>query len=150
MNIIEIEKKHGKYINEILYLEKESFGELGAVDIWLLKPFIKYGKVLALQDENNKIIGVAEFIRGFDGNIAYIYGICIHKKERGKGRGKIFLQEIKEYMNKKNIEKLELTVSPNNTGALNLYKGAGFEIIEELKDEYGQGEDRVLMRCNLK
>lgn len=150
MNIIEIEKKDEKYIDEILALEKESFGEDGAVDIWLLKPFIKYGKVLALQDENKKIIGVAEFIRAFDVDTVYIYGICIDKKERGKGRGKILLELIKEYMKSKGIKKLDLTVSPKNIGGVKLYKGSDFEIIKELKNEYGQGEDRLLMTCNLK
>ena len=45
MVIRKIEKHEKEIINEIIENEIEIFGENGAVDIWNLKPLIKYGKV---------------------------------------------------------------------------------------------------------
>lgn len=150
LSIIELDKNQEDYINRVLELEKESFGKSGGLDIWLLKPLLKYGKVLGLLDENKNLIGVAEFIKDFDTNLAYLYGLCICKEERAKGRAKEFFKLIKKYMEAKNIDRIELTVSPKNIAAIKLYNSIGFELVKDLKAEYGEGEDRFLMTCSLK
>lgn len=146
--LVEISKEDKRYIDEVLTLEEEVFGKNGGVDIWLLKPLIKYGKVLALLDEAGKIIGVAEFIRSFDSEEVYIYGIALRKSERGKGRGGLFLELIKDYMKKYEILVISLTVSRENKAAVNLYKKCGFREEAFLENEYGLGNDRILMKYN--
>lgn len=146
--LIEISKDDKKYIDEVLTLEEEVFGKNGGVDIWLLKPLIKYGKVLALLGENNEIEGVAEFIRAFDSKEVYIYGIAIRKSARGKGRGSLFLELIKDYMRKYEISVISLTVGRENEAAVNLYKKCGFKEEAFLENEYGTGNDRILMKYN--
>jgi ribosomal protein S18 acetylase RimI-like enzyme len=148
IKLLEIDKKNNKYIDEILKLEEEVFGKNGGVDIWLLKPLVKYGKVLVLIDEDNEIKGVAEFIKSFDSNEVYLYGIALKKSERGKGRGTLFLELIKNYMKKYNISTISLTVSPKNEVAVNLYKKCGFEEEVFLENEYGIGNNRILMKYN--
>ncbi len=149
MKIVEVNKKDKKYIDEILKLEEETFGKNGGVDIWLLKPLIKFGKVLILLGEDGKVSGVAEFIRSFDKDEVYIYGICISKKNQGRGLGKLFMNKIIEFMKGKKIKKISLTVSLENYIGIGLYEKLGFERVEVSKDEYGLGKDRLIMDLHL-
>lgn len=149
VKIVEVSKTDKEYIEEIVRIEEETFGKNGGVDMWLLKPLVKYGKVLVLTGEEGKVEGVAEFIKDFDENEAYIYGFAIGTSSRGKGYGGIFLEKSKEYMKGKGIERLLLTVDPKNIPAVSLYEKYGFEAKETIKDEYGKGIDRLFMVCKL-
>ncbi len=145
MKIVEVNKKDKRYINEILKLEEENFGKNGGVDIWLLKPLIKFGKVLILLGEDGKVEGVAQFIKSFDKNEVYIYEICIDKNSQGRGFGKVFMNKIIEFMKGKKVKKLSLTVSLENYVGIKLYEKLGFKRVEVSKDEYGFGIDRLIM-----
>jgi putative acetyltransferase len=51
-----------------------------------------------------------------------------------------------DYLMKHDIFTVELTVAIDNEGAKNLYRKAGFVIVEKLENEYGENTDRYLMR----
>ncbi|OQY42359.1 MAG: hypothetical protein B6227_02455 [Fusobacteriia bacterium 4572_74] len=89
---------------------------------WILKPMIRYGKVFVLVIED-EVIGIAEYMRNFDGN--EIFSIKIFRKNK--------------------IKKIGLTVSLENKKAIKLYKKMGFKMEEMLKDEYGKGIDRLYL-----
>ncbi|TDT70627.1 ribosomal protein S18 acetylase RimI-like enzyme [Hypnocyclicus thermotrophus] len=146
MKFIEILSNEKEYIEQIIKIEERIFGKNGGVDYWILKPIIRYGKVLAIE-ENNKILAVAELINNWDNNTIYIYGFCVDIKYQSKGIGKVFLEKLKEYIikNKKTIKNIVLTVDKENIKAIKLYEKLGFEIEKELKDEYGKGIDRLYM-----
>ena len=78
MKFLEVKADDKKIIEQIIEIEKEAFGLNGGVDEWILKPIIKYGKVFVLVLEN-KVIGIAEFIRNFDGDEIFLYGFSIKK-----------------------------------------------------------------------
>lgn len=149
MKIVEVNKNDNRYIEQIIKLEEENFGKNGGVDIWLLKPLIKFGKVLVLLGSDGGVEGVAEFIRSFDGEEIYLYGICIKKTSHGKGCGKVFMEKILEYMKEKEMKKISLTVSLENYRGIGLYEKLGFERVEVSKDEYGKGVDRLIMEIKL-
>ncbi len=148
MKIVEVNKNDNKYIDDIIRLEEENFGKNGGVDIWLLKPLIKFGKVLILLGDEGEVEGVAEFIKSFEDEEAYLYGVCIKKTSHGKGYGKLFMQKIINYMKEKQIKKISLTVSLENYRGIGLYEKLGFERVEVSKDEYGKGVDRLIMELN--
>ncbi len=60
------------------------------------------------------------------GGFARIHMIGIHKEYQGKGFGRILLFASLNYLQKKGVETVELTVDEQNTTALRLYKSAGF------------------------
>ncbi len=137
-------------IDEILSYEEKIFGE-GAIGMWNIKPFIKYGLVFVLIEYNkvNKksiLVSVSEIMNSFEESKSYLYGFFTFEKYTKKGYGNTLLSFIKEYLIiKYNINKIELTVDPNNINAVKLYQKLDFEIIELLKDEYGINENRYLM-----
>lgn len=148
MEIKQINENHEKYINEILELEKEVFGEKGAIDLWNLKPYIKYGKVFVLLQED-RVIACSELLKKWDENTVYLYGFAVKKEVSGRGIGTEFLKTILEILKNENIENVELTVALDNFGAIKLYENFGFERVKVLEKEYGIGNDRYFYRKKL-
>lgn len=144
MKFLEIKAKDKKYIEQIIEVEKEAFGESGGVDEWILKPIIRYGKVFVLIIED-EVIGIAEYIRDFDGDEVFLYGFSIKKEYRKCGYGKKLLEKSIEVFRENKIKKIGLTVALGNEGAIELYKKMGFKKEEMLKDEYGKGVDRLYL-----
>ena len=56
------------------------------------------------------------------------------------------LDYVMDYLLKRDISVVELTVGMDNEAAKKLYKKAGFAIMEKLENEYGKNIDRYLMR----
>lgn len=138
-----VEKSDNKYIEEILELEKKVFGENGAIDIWNLKPYVKYGRVFVYL-ERDKVVAVAEIMKTWQEDKAYLYGLCVDTDFRGQGIGKKFMLDIFDYLKEKKIKLVELTVAPENVGAMKLYEKIGFERKEFLENEYGENKNRYL------
>lgn len=138
-----VEKSDNKYIEEILELEKKVFGENGAIDIWNLKPYVKYGRVFVYL-ERDKVVAVAEIMKTWQEDKVYLYGLCVDTDFRGQGIGNKFMLDIFDYLKEKKIKLVELTVAPENVGAMKLYEKIGFERKEFLENEYGENKNRYL------
>ena len=149
MKIFELKENEKKYINQIVAYEVEIFGD-GGIGRWTIMPFVKYGKVyVAVDEEMDKVVSAIEIMRGFDNKKAYIYGLFTEKDYLGKGYAlKILDFSIKE-IRKLGIKTVTLTVDPENEPAKNLYYKYGFKDAGLLKDEYGEGIDRLYMELDL-
>ncbi len=138
-----VEKNNKKYIEEIIELEKKVFGENGAIDIWNLKPYVKYGRVFVYL-ERDKVVAVAEIMKTWQEDKVYLYGLCVDVDYRGQGIGNKFMLDIFRYLKVENIKLVELTVAPENVEAIKLYEKIGFERKEFLENEYGEDKNRYL------
>ena len=159
-------KKDVRLFDEIVEHENRVFGE-GSIGKWNIKPFTKYGKVFVVVKklksfENNRevkcnnstyenkineeLVSVIEILRGFDYKIAYIYGVSTVTGYEGQGHATRLLDYVMDYLLKRDISVVELTVGMDNEAAKKLYKKAGFAIMEKLENEYGKNIDRYLMR----
>ena len=159
-------KKDMRLFDEIVEHENRVFGE-GSVGKWNIKPFTKYGKVFVVVKklknlENNRevkcnnstyenkideeLVSVIEVIRGFDVETAYIYGVSTVTGYERQGHAERLLSYVMDYLMEHGIFTVELTVAIDNEGAKNLYRKAGFVIVEKLENEYGENTDRYLMR----
>ena len=138
-----VEKNDKKYIEEIIELEKKVFGENGAIDIWNLKPYVKYGRVFVYL-ERDKVVAVAEIMKTWQEDKVYLYGLCVDVDYRGQGIGNKFMLDIFQYLKVENIKLVELTVAPENVEAIKFYEKIGFERKEFLENEYGEDKNRYL------
>jgi ribosomal protein S18 acetylase RimI-like enzyme len=69
-------------------------------------------------------------------HIATIFGVYVKKEYRGKGIGKLLLENIiKQIDSLKQIKKIKLSVTASQLPALSLYKKMGFELIGKSKNE---------------
>ena len=144
MEFIEVNGEDREIIKGILDLENNAFGDNGAIDIWTLKPFVRYGKVFALL-ENDVVVSAIEFIHKFDSKEMYLFGVSTREEFRGRGCAKELINRSTEYFKEKGMEKISLTVAPENKSAVGLYKKMGY-IVENIQNsEYGDGVDRFYM-----
>ncbi|NLY30923.1 MAG: GNAT family N-acetyltransferase [Firmicutes bacterium] len=151
IRVEEIDELHAELLEALVAIEQEAFGK-GGMNEWFLPPFVRYGRVYVLWVEGDqRPAGVAEcMISWRQPQCAYLFGISIGKEWRGQGLGTRFLQGIIGRLREQGFQALELTVSPDNAAALKLYQGRlGFRTIASCKEEYGPGEDRLLLRLDL-
>lgn len=135
-------------IKKLKEMELDAFKD-GAIDEWVIKPIIRYGKILKLE-KNNETIGFVELIKSWsDYEKVYIFSFIIDKIQQNKGYGKKMLFEIIQYLKKEKIKKICLTVSPDNINALKLYKNYNFKEIKLYKNEYGVNIDRIYMELDV-
>lgn len=149
MKVVEVGVEDRELIKKIFDNEVETFGIMGGADMWMIMSFIRYGKLYALLDANEELLSVAQYQGILGKKEVFLYGFSTSLKERGKGYGKILLEESHDRLKELGIEKIYLTVDPQNSKAIKMYEKAGYTIEELQKNEYGKGIDRYLMIKNL-
>jgi ribosomal-protein-alanine N-acetyltransferase len=136
-------------IEKLTAIETEAF-EDGGLNRWSFPVVIRHGALYVLKC-NGAICGIADIIKDWhDPHLAFIYNFVIKKDQRGKGLSGIFLDRLVVELAKERIFKVQLTVSANNEPALKSYSKAGFVKIDELKNEYGLQEDRLLLELDVR
>lgn len=129
--------------------ERESFKE-GGFSQWELPMFAEHGRLYVLE-VNGKIAGAAELMKDWeDPATAYLAGMSVGPAWRNKGWGKRFIRELLTELNREGVAEVILTVDPRNAAARRVYEKAGFNATETHLDKYGRGEDRIVMRLELK
>lgn len=132
-------------MNKIVEIEEEAFEGNGNVDLWILKALIRYGKVFVLV-EGDEIITIAEYMQVLGKDEVFLYGISTRKKYRNRGNARKIMEESEKYLKRLGYKEVGLTVDPNNSIAMKLYKDLGYRIKEYQEDEYGKGIHRYLMK----
>jgi ribosomal-protein-alanine N-acetyltransferase len=131
-------------------LEIDNLGRDAAINEWQLPVIIRYGRMIVAETAGGRIAGVCEVLREWsDDKIAFIHSFYIIREQRKKGIGRRLLAYVLDYLRKENFLAAELTVNPENQAAKNLYSSAGFSEKEIRKNEYGNGNDRLLMKIEL-
>ncbi len=135
-------------INRLVELEISAFGE-GGLNKWHLIPFIRHGRVFIIR-KDREIVGLIQYMLDWGcPQKAYMVGVSTDKNSRGQGLGTRLLQESFKRLHQENMKEIELTVDPNNVAAVAIYEKLGFEIIERRANEYGTGENRLIMKLTI-
>ena len=145
-------EKDEKILESIVRYEDEIFGE-GSIRAWTIQPFARYGRICALlleEDGRGTRVSVVGVIRSFELEKAYIYGVFTVNKYGRQGYARTLLEHVLESLKDIGITLIELTVKVENKNADSLYRKLGFETAEILKDEYGDGYPRYLMRYTVR
>lgn len=149
MKIERIQAAGSGRLQQLVQLEEEAFGQ-GGLNEWHLVPFVRHGCVFVASKEGVEI-GMAQYMRDWESpDRAYLVGVSIAAAWRGRGLGTILLRNSMQDLKSMNISEVELTVDPKNEVAIRVYKGKlGFVTKEIRQDEYGIGEDRLIMTVDL-
>ncbi|MFA5674923.1 MAG: GNAT family N-acetyltransferase [Christensenellales bacterium] len=133
-------------LDNILYIEQTAFGE-GALNEQMLVPLLRYGKVYAAADDDGTAVACAYFLRSMDNtDTAYLFSIAVLPDFRGHNVGTKLLEYALSHIKQYGIFRVKLSVDPANTNAVSVYREQlGFTVAGSAKDEYGAGEDRLVM-----
>ena len=148
MELVHIKNPDFEVMMKIVEIEQEAFEGNGNVDLWIIKALIRYGLVFVIK-ENDKIVCIVEYMQVFNKKSLFLYGISTLKEYRHKGYGNYILNETEKILKNLSYEEIELTVAPENDIAINFYKKHGYIQEKLLKDEYGKGIHRYVMRKKL-
>lgn len=81
------------------------------------------------KDDSNNIVGAGSLIvfEMLSGKRGVFEDVVIDESERGKGIGKMLLNEMIHKAREKNVKYIDLTSRPKREAANNLYQSLGFE-----------------------
>lgn len=141
-----LEQPDPEMISNILDIEQEAFGD-GALNEYVVVPLLRYGKIYAAVDEEDTAVACAYFMADMNNSEnAYIMSVAVLPDFRGQNVGTALLEYALENIKQYGISKVKLTVDPANFTALAVYREKlGFTVVDSAKDEYGEGEDRLVM-----
>ncbi|HOC07199.1 MAG: GNAT family N-acetyltransferase [Bacillota bacterium] len=80
---------------------------------------------------------------------AWILSLAVRPRYRQLGIGKRLMQAGLRGLAAAGAREVFLSVSPGNQGAISLYLGLGFTVDTEVRDFFGPGETRLLMKKDL-
>ncbi len=96
---------------------------------------------------NNNVIGYAVVLLVADE--ATLMDIAVSATSRGTGCGRLLLQTVVEYCERKRVSSIWLEVRASNVVAQNLYHSFSFDTVERRKNYYSAGvnkEDAMIMQ----
>lgn len=133
----------------LVQMEMEAFG-MGGLNAWQLVPFIRHGRVFAVY-EREEAVGLIQFMRDWENcRKAYLIGVSVAERMRGQGVGTLLIRNTLEQLKLEDINEIELTVDPENQAAIKVYRDKlGFTAKGKRSNEYGLGEDRLVMTLSL-
>lgn len=130
---------------EVMELEESELNE-AAYDRLTWPMLFDHGLVMALRYDD-ETIGLAAFVRDWhEDDLAYLASFAIRGDFSKQGLGTFLLDEALKLLEYKSMTRVLLTVSPDNAGAISLYKKSGFIDDGFVKDKYGEGHDRLMFK----
>jgi ribosomal-protein-alanine N-acetyltransferase len=127
-------------VEEIYEVETKSFKPDDVYSIELLKFLCAYCNDHSyVYVADGKIIGY--IITCIEGGAAHVISIATDPQYRRRGVGKSLLCTALNLLAKGEVQEVFLEVRVTNEAALSLYRAAGFELVEILRNYYSDGED---------
>ncbi len=145
-----IDKPDAQTVSRVLYIEKEAFGG-GALGEHVIVPLMRHGRIFVAVDEAGDAVASTYFIRDMkDNSLAYLMSVAVLPAYTGFDIGIALLNYAFSDLKELGITSLKLTVDPANFKALSTYREKlGFSVADNPDDEYGTGDDRLVMSRKL-
>lgn len=133
-------------IRDVYELEKNVFQPIN-YPYFVLRQFYDLipDLFLVAVNEENEIVGFTQGGINIQKKEGWILSLATNQDSRGKGIGRLLSQKVIELFKSKEIDRILLTVHPENAPATHLYNKLGFEIHEKIENYYGDGEPRYVM-----
>lgn len=114
----------------------------------LYKIILRYfGETCFVAEENNNLIGfVMGFTSQFYENTYFLWQIGVKLSMRGKGMGKMLLQEVEREVKKLRCERIELTIDPENRPSLKLFEKMGYKNISSNEGEIVKVNGKIAVK----
>ncbi len=144
---IDIRELRKEDLQQVYLINKENF----TTDAWTMEGFerelsLDYSRSYIMEIDN-QIIGYAIVWTVYDE--ANIMTFAIKKEFWGKGLGKYLLSKVIQDI-KPAVSRILLDVRVSNIRAINLYKSAGFKVLNVRYKYYSDGENAYQMCLELK
>ena len=129
-------------LSKIVEIEGLCFPEETAFPPGMFAYLIRYAITLAAFEDSR----MAGFIIGFaSGDTGFIYTLDVHPDYRRKGVGTMLIRALEERLCSQGAARIRLEAAIKNPAALELYRRAGYQEKELIRNYYGKGKNAVRM-----
>lgn len=137
-------------LSALAALDRDVFGHEAYPPFFFRQALDLWGPTfLVAETEARPVAGYALAAPSARDGEACILSMGVHPSCRGEGLATGLLGALLARLDAAGTEWVWLTVHPKNTGALRLYRGAGFVATGEEAEYFGSGEPRVRMERRL-
>jgi len=128
---------------QIVQIEGLCFPEETAFPPNMFAYLIRYAVALVASEPEKKVLG---FIMGYaSGKAGAVYTLDVHPSYRRKGIGSKLLLALEEKLAHLGAETIRLEAALDKTGAVELYRKAGYQERELVRNYYGRGNHALRM-----
>ncbi|MEU9065109.1 N-acetyltransferase [Streptomyces sp. NPDC048430] len=106
------------------------------------------GSLLAIAINGESLAGYSLILPAAAGSEGWFMALGVREGLRRTGVGRSLASAAIEQAKQSGLHVLRLTVEPENLAAVSLYKSLGFEAEELVREYFGPGEDRLVMRLD--
>ena len=138
-------------LNSIFQLEEEAF-KPSHYPLFVLRQFydILSDLFFVAVDYQNQIIGYCFGGIDYNSKLGWIFALAVTKSAQKKKIGHRITTELLDAFRNKNITSIQLTTTPDNSPAINLYEKLGFKKVSESMDYYFDNSPRIIMRLTVR
>jgi len=132
---------------QIVQIEGLCFPEETAFPPKMFAYLIRYAVSLVASEPDKKVLG---FIMGYtSGKTGAVYTLDVHPSYRRRGVGSKLLQSLEEKLALLGAQAIRLEAALDRPGAVELYRKAGYQERELVRNYYGRGDHALRMWKNL-
>jgi ribosomal protein S18 acetylase RimI-like enzyme len=127
-------------------LDKEVFDDLAYSKPYLRTFYNLFRKTWWVFEYEGDLVGYALVGPDSNNGEAWLLGLAVSARHRGKGLGKQLMERAVAMMLEAKIADGYITVRPDNAAAFRLYQEFGFtQVGDEVENYYGNGERRKVL-----
>lgn len=145
MDIETIRRPSTELLAELSRYDRDAFGPtaLRSFDLAL----VAWAGRLYVGRVDGHVVAGCQLVRVLDRpHVVWVVGFYVRPAWQGRGLGRRMLEHVLAELPGMGASGIELTVVPENSRALQLYSGAGFQQVGEVPEMYGPDEHRVMLR----
>jgi len=140
---MKIRKARPGDLAQIVQIEGLCFPEETAFPPGMFAYLIRYAVALVACEPEEKVLG---FVMGYtSGTLGAVYTLDVHTGYRRKGIGSELIKALEKELAKMGAKSVRLEAALEKPGALELYRKAGYEERELVRNYYGRGNHAVRM-----
>jgi ribosomal-protein-alanine N-acetyltransferase len=144
---MKIRRAEPRDLAQIVQIEGLCFPEETAFPPKMFAYLIRYAVAIVACEPEKKVLG---FIMGYNsGKAGVVYTLDVHPSYRRNGIGSKLLLSLGEKLAQLGAQAIRLEAALDKPGAVELYKKAGYQERELVRNYYGRGNHAVRMWKNL-
>jgi ribosomal protein S18 acetylase RimI-like enzyme len=130
---------------ELQSIDAEAFGTLAYPAFVLRQFFDVHHDSLLVAAHPDGLRGYSLGVPTADRRQGWLLALAVRREHRGRGYGRALTSATLALLRSYGVRTAYLTVAPENTAAVALYRSVGFTVRSEAKDYLGAGQDRMIM-----
>lgn len=136
-------------IGDIAALEREVFGSGGYPLPTLRQFFDLAGPLFVRASSRGELVGYGIALPSAGSRDGWILSVAVRQDLRRQGVGSALVKALVEQARTAGLDTLRLTVDPANAAARTFYEALGFVEEKAVRDYFGSGMDRIVMRTTV-